>query len=155
MSRPRYHPHANDNRPAWFDELLLRYEPFLRKQAKDEDTYQEATCRALDLWYRFKPDGHFPTWLNYIVKNINHERRQPEPIEAAERAQGATQEAIVVIKETLAADASGLMALVGVGYTHQEIAKARGVHKRTIRNHLNAARAAVANDNDKMGTKSA
>ena len=42
---------ANDNRPAWFDALLLKYEPFMRAKcgrisgALDPDeVYQEAAC---------------------------------------------------------------------------------------------------------------
>lgn len=150
MTRPKYHPHANDNRPQWFDALLLQYEPFLRKHTPDEETYQEASCRALEQWYRFKPDGHFPTWLNYIVRHIRYEQgKRQEAAPDIARTAPASQEDAMMVMQALEGDA-GELAMTAVGFTGKEIAAAMGVCRKTVTSRLREARALLvaANDND-------
>lgn len=153
MSRPRYHPHANDNRPQWFDDLLLQYEPFLRRQCglllpDDPDAYQEAACRALEQWYRFKRDGSFTTWLKYIVRHMRFERRNKHVITnggCTNGKQDATQDISLMIKESL--DGNEMLGLSVIGYTGREIAAMTGVCRKTVTLRLREARA--ANDNAK------
>lgn len=152
MTRPKYHPHANDNRPEWFDELLLRYEPFLRKHTPDEETYQETVCRALEQWYRFKPDGHFPTWLNYIIRHIRYEQgRHTDAAPDMARTAPASQEDAVMVMQALDGD-NGALAMTAVGFTGAEVAAAMGVCRKTVTSRLREVRAVlVANDNEPRG----
>lgn len=153
MSRHRFHPNANDNRPQWFDDLLLQYEPFLRRQCwlllpDDPDAYQEAACRALEQWYRFKRDGSFTMWLKYIVRHMRYERSRlankvvsgPTSVPIA---QNATQDLSLMIKESL--DGNEVLGLSVIGYNGREIAAMTGVCRKTVTLRLREARA--ANDN--------
>jgi RNA polymerase sigma factor (sigma-70 family) len=160
---------ANDNtpRPAWFDQLLAQYEPFLRKRcgvmqpASPEDAYQEAVYRAMEQWASYRQDGHFPTWLNYVVRHIqfDNKRREFKRVYQPVTVTPATQETRLIIQDVLGAlprRAASLVCMQALGYTMTEMAKKRRVSRRAIYDGLRDARVMIAaNDNVKQDKKAA
>lgn len=159
--------HANDNtpRPASFDALLAKYEPFLRSQCRrlcptdHEDAYQETVCRALAQWANYRPDGHFPTWLNFFARKVQTSNRQREfklPYIPATVAP-ATQEDRLAVKQALAACGKGadLVAARATGCTLAEMAAKARVCTKTMSVRVREARTMVAGNNNERKVEAA
>lgn len=149
---------ANDNRPAWFDKLLLSYSPFLRKRCiymmpdSAEEAYQEATCRALENWHKYRPDGSFMAWLNFIVRTIRHESAKPQPHGPAVGAQPATQEFAIEahdVTKNLSPLNTKMVAMLTTGHSFVEVAKEQGVSSQAVAERARRVwKAMAANDNE-------
>jgi RNA polymerase sigma factor (sigma-70 family) len=87
MTKASTHPHANDNvprpedRPAWFDQLVLDYQPYIHGRVMryrmspqaTEDVCQEVVSLALHRWPNFRVhEGEhsrgFMHWLTYLIR---------------------------------------------------------------------------------------
>lgn len=74
---------ANDNqRPAWYDQKLTEYLPFIRKLANKayprspDDLVQDVTVLALRKWQSYSDDYKFGTWLVQLTRNAVSDRKQ-------------------------------------------------------------------------------
>lgn len=157
---------ANDNqpqqRPTSFDALLAKYTPFLRKQCNllvptaSDDAFQEVYARALETWHKYRPNGHFPTWLNYMVRHyqveVAREQRrnlgQATPtatVSASQTLAMELQEAVATIPERYKTE----IIMTALGCEQTEIAVVKGVTRQAIGQRLAVARAQMraANDN--------
>lgn len=165
MSRAKTHPHANDNRPSWFDALLVQYMPFLQKkcanQAKGvdrDDLTQEATRYILDYWYRFRRDGNFTSWVALMIGEARRDMvlRQDKTTKAKESVavlhsfSPPNQESAAMLSEAsdVLGAAAPLAAMIGAGFSHTEIGAATGVSVFTVERRVKAMRGLLAaNDN--------
>jgi DNA-directed RNA polymerase specialized sigma24 family protein len=148
----------NDNRPIWFDALLLAYEPFLRKRCiymmpdSAEEAYQEATCRALENWHKFRTDGSFTAWLNFIVRTIRHESAKPVAVQTTPTTQPATQEFVAEAHDAtrnLSPLNTKMVAMLTTGHTFVEVGKAQGVSSQAVAERARRVwKAMAANDNE-------
>jgi DNA-directed RNA polymerase specialized sigma24 family protein len=167
----RTHAHANDNRPQWFDALLLKYMPFLNKkcceQAKGvdrDDLTQEATRYILDYWYRFRSDGQFTSWVALMVSEarrdmmLRHDKgaRAKESVAVLQSYSPASQESAAILSDASdrLGDAATLAAMVGSGFSHAEIGAVTGVSVFTVERRIKAMRGLLA-DNDNMPVRKA
>jgi DNA-directed RNA polymerase specialized sigma24 family protein len=160
---------ANDNqqRPAWFDKLLLQYDPLLRKLSRKyaitldaEDIYQETFAHALSKWYWYDdgPEGGFAPWLEFQVLKVvsrlaRNDRTQtmlsPHPIVSP-----ANQEHYTDIPRTLnnvTRYEAEVLTMKAVGYSGAEIGGAFGKTRASVYCTVRDARAFLraANDNEK------
>jgi DNA-directed RNA polymerase specialized sigma24 family protein len=160
----------NDNRPPHrppsFDSLLLQYEPFLRKRCiymmpdSAEEAYQEATCRALENWHKYRPDGSFTAWLNFIVRTIRHESAKPQPHGPAVGAQPPIQEFAVEAHDAtrnLSPLNTKMVAMLTTGHTFVEVAKEQGVSSQAVAERARRVWKTMraGNDNNKAGNAAA
>ena len=97
---------ANDNRPAWFDALLLKYEPFMRAKcgrisgALDPDeVYQEAAILCLRRWHLYDPkreNANFVAWLGLkcgeAAAQIRRRSKKHKSVEFDEKYIDSTEE---------------------------------------------------------------
>lgn len=151
---------ANDNRPKWFDDLLMQYEPFLRGRCAAlvptdaESAYQESACRALAQWGKFKPDGSFTMWLSFIVRTIAHEMR----VQAGKEVHGPVdsvdpnQEVALILQDEISSipeEFSKPVLMAAMGYSSREIIAAHGGDRHAARWKLDKGRKMMraANDN--------
>lgn len=85
MTKARTRPHANDNHPAdrpkWFDQLVLDYQPYIHGRVMryrmspqaTEDVCQEVFALALHRWRNFRVhEGEhsrgFMHWITYLIR---------------------------------------------------------------------------------------
>jgi DNA-directed RNA polymerase specialized sigma24 family protein len=171
MTKARTHPHANDNRPAWFDALLVQYMPFLHRKCTDqakgvdrEDLAQEAMRYILDYWYRFRSDGIFTSWVTLMVSEarrdmmLRHDKgaRAKESVAVLQSYSPASQESAAMLSETSdrLGDAAPLAAMIGAGFSQAEIGAATGVSIFTVERRVKAMRGLLAaNENRKSVRK--
>lgn len=162
---------ANDNRPAWFDDLLLKYEPFIRKlarryaiQLEAEEIYQETIMHALDKWhwYHDGPDGAFSPWLEFqnlkVVSKLARERRREsnnKQVVGIVTSYGASQEDTVEIDMTMRSVSrfqGDALLMQAAGYSAHEIGDAMGRPRTSvycaIRDGRKTLRAVSGADND-------
>lgn len=163
---------ANDNnkqpRPQWFDDLLMQYDPFIRRKcAGDEDLYQDTRLRALERWPSYRHDGSFASWSGYLVRGVKQDRARKAVRHAAkEHLAGVTttlqpsQEHytdINLVLESLTTVESVSLRCAAMGFEYQEIGKMRRVSKQAIGQAVKSGRVrlAAANDNVKQDKKAA
>jgi len=153
--------HANDNtpRPAWFDQLLLKYDPFIRKKCTgDEDLYQDVRLRMLERWHQFRKDGSFVAWAGYMVRGARGEsarrsvrRSAKAHLQRVDTCVQPSQEHytdINLVLESLTTVESVSLRCSAMGYEYHEIGKMRGVSKQAAAQAAKLGRARLAaNDN--------
>lgn len=80
---------ANDNavppvsaRPAWYDQKVVEYMPFIMRQARNrakgddaEEIVSEACMRALMRWKSYSPEYNFGTWMVFVIRETVRNRR--------------------------------------------------------------------------------
>lgn len=156
--------HHNDNRPKWFDALLLQYSPFLRKRCiymmpdSAEEAYQEATCRALENWQKYRPEGSFTAWLNFIVRTIRHESARPMAMQTTPTTQPATQEFAVEAHDAtrhLSPLNTKMVAMLTTGHTFVEVAKEQGVSSQAVAERARRVWKAMTAGNDNESVRKA
>jgi DNA-directed RNA polymerase specialized sigma24 family protein len=155
---------ANDNRPPAFDALLLAYGPFLRKRCiymmpdSAEEAYQEATCRALENWHKYRPDGSFTAWLNFIVRTIRHESARPVAMQTTPTTQPPTQEFAIEahdVTKNLSPLNTKMVAMLTTGHTFVEVGKAQGVSSQAVAERARRVWKAMRAGNDNEPRKAA
>lgn len=170
---------ANDNtpRPAWFDDLLLKYRPHIVKQCAKrttevEDLVQDVMLRAMARWHQYRPgqEGGFPVWLTYLVRAIHSERARKGslrtiPIQewhdvTAPPAQEHAADIGMALRPCTPRQ-RGIMMMHGQGFTCREIGAAVGLSRTWAMKllhdgrELTAAANDAANDNVKQDKKAA
>lgn len=146
-------------RPTAFDERLMSKLPQLRRFAcylvspdRREDLVQEAVAIALRDWQKFRPDGGFVKWLQYVMRHIvQNERRRfaPTLVPLGEHAAphtdiAAALDARAAIK-ALAVTRKGRMAIAyGMCGNHSEVGRNVGMTSEGVRQAVLAARADIA-----------
>ena len=155
---------ANDNdRPAWFDALIVKYQPFIRSKAArlghGEDLAHDVIERALERWHLFRLDGNIVGWLGYLMRNILEERRRRQrtadrnpffhQAPAVEPTQGHHVEIIGAIAALPRSEARAV-GLLAIGLTGPEVGKVLGVSRQRVWEIANSARQKLraANDNE-------
>lgn len=137
---------TNDNapRPAWFDDLLVKYTPFLLKQCSKrtsdpDDLMQDVRILAMVNWKKYKegPDGGFPLWLRYLVLTAWREGRRKAIHtitidDGHDVAMPAPQEHAIDINLALRLcdqRQRSVVLMYSAGYLHREIAEALGMSR--------------------------
>lgn len=154
---------ANDNRPQWFDDLLLAHDPYIRTRiaaleknsAKHDDIYQDVVLHALANWQSYRRNGNFAGWLYWAIYDAARPRRKiVETCSTSDGVSPPTQEHVVGITQSLqklSPKQSEAMVLYICGHTKAEIGRRFCVSTPAIIGRLNDARARLvaANDNEK------
>ncbi|UYE95843.1 hypothetical protein KNLIENLN_00030 [Sinorhizobium phage NV1.1.1] len=78
---------TTDNRPAWYDEKVTEYMPFIRRMANvaarysrqngsAEDIEQDIVAELLAKWSAYDKQYKFGTWVGIMAKNVYLAKRQ-------------------------------------------------------------------------------
>lgn len=145
---------ANDNRPKWFDALLLQYEPFMRKKCSDlamgldpDDVYQEAVIICIRRWRSLRSDGSFVAWSAYLcreaARNLRRGEEKHRHEDLAESAIAPTQdfgpEAEMMLRPCTPKQREA-MELSMAGYDYTEIGAMMGLTKQGAQLRILAGR---------------
>ncbi|MGB3042479.1 MAG: sigma-70 family RNA polymerase sigma factor [Xanthobacteraceae bacterium] len=169
---------ANDNtpqqRPAWFDELLLKYDGFIRvrcaqiaEQCKieSEDLHHDVLLEAMERWYRYRPNGNFVAWISYVIRGCVSppRRKMPNYQYAPASSLQPSQEFAVCVEGVLGSlqpAERNAVSMIAAGYTGEEAGVSMGISRQRVWQIVERARAKVSNDNEpkkraKVAAKSA
>ena len=129
-------------RPQWFDDLLVKYTPFLLKQCAfrtndPEDLMQDVRLYAMVKWRQYKKDFSFPSWLRYLVMSVWRERcskivNTVELNEEHDVPMPASQEHRADINLALrlcTPRQRDIVLMYSSGFLHREIAESLGVSR--------------------------
>jgi DNA-directed RNA polymerase specialized sigma24 family protein len=156
---------ANDNRPASFDALLAKYDPFIRsKCCGDEDLYQDIRLLAIERWYRYRQDGNFVSWVSYLVREVISQRARkiaraekwlpytpPSHTEPSqEHAAGATQ-ALGALSQA----ERDAVSLIATGHTGDEAGRVMGVSRQRVWQVVERGRERLAANDNVLARKAA
>lgn len=149
---------ANDNnnrrRPAWFDELLLKYRPFIYKRCTNEpdkeDLVQAVMLRALEKWHQYNPVFNFATWLSFMCRDVLRERKPTPPGKPLQSVEPSQEYAVDIrtAMSMLTRREGRAITLVATGHSNVEAARKMRVSRQGLDGMLARARAKVANDNE-------
>jgi RNA polymerase sigma factor (sigma-70 family) len=164
---------ANDNRPKWFDDLLLKYEPFMRSECAKrrtslaaEDLYQESVMRAIGKWQRYRQgqEKGFMIWITYIIREViqqHGKKNRHHLVQLTEEHEGRTQpvadnlvELAMVTRDLTPGERYAVIG-DGVGLSDREMATMCGVTTSRVSFELSRAREKMraANDNVAAGNR--
>lgn len=155
--------HHNDNRPKWFDALLLAHEPYIRKRITlsgrtgddAEDVFQNVMLKAIELWQSFRRTGNFAGWIHWIVFRVIHkEQGRPAIPATAARYTEPTQDFIVDIARAVEVLPYEVI-LAACGHSKKDIGDGLCITGAGVIYRIKAARARYANDNDVKNNKAA
>lgn len=145
---------ANDNRPAWFDQLLLDYQPFIYKRCIAEPnidveaTAQEITLRAMEKWHQYKPTANFAVWLSFMCRDVLRKPWrdvQPGPIDNVPATQEFAADIPKVLSRLTRREARAVT-MRAMGHTMADTAKKMHISSRALYDVLVVARGKLANE---------
>ena len=155
---------ANDNappvRPQWFDELLLKYTPFIRGRCNRisgrldaNEVYQDTIVLCLRYWYQFKPErptSNFAAWLGFKCRVAAAGLRKAnaaaehvaldETIPDTRTVDSYSDMDINRLLEFVIPEQAEAIRLIEQGYTYAEIGAMSGLTKQCIHLRANAGR---------------
>jgi len=160
---------ANDNRPAWFDDLLVAYQPLIWKRClreqrpiNVEETVQSVSLRAMEKWSQYHPSRNFATWLLFMCRDViresdltlhNAEEYVGESTPPAQHHAAMLSDAMYPLSNR----EKQAVTMVAYGYTRLEIAKKLGVSitranqlVKTARERMNDNRQVARADNQEV-----
>lgn len=153
----------NTPRPTWFDDLLVKYTPFLLRQCSmrtqyPDDLLQDARMLAMMNWQRYPTNVGFASWLRFIVMSAHRgDRRKAiktSPLEDwHDVPMPASQEHAADINLALRFCDSRQRSVVmmhSAGYLHREIARDLGISSARSRRLLASHESGLAAVNAKM-----
>lgn len=150
---------ANDNtpqrRPAWFDDLLIAHEPYIRSRiasmektiSKHDDIYQDVVTRALETWSAYRADGNFAGWLYWIVFKTVNKKDKSAAHGPAYRAAEPNQEYAADLARAVEIMPTEVV-LSAFGHSEASIGARLGLTGPAIHYRIAHARAKVVNDNE-------
>lgn len=152
--------HANDNtpRPAWFDQILIDYQPFIYKRCIAEKadidveaTAQDITLRAMEKWHQYKPTHNFATWLSFMCRDVLRAGKRKVAVPCRVLTALPTQEYatdLSKVMDRLTKREARAVTLMATGYSKTETSKKMRLSRQGLYNVLERAKVKVtANDN--------
>lgn len=165
--------HANDDttqqRPQWFDDLLAKYDPLIRKECRKragkipfDDLYQESYLRLIRIWKQYRPgnDLGFCTWVSYTIRSVvrDHFRKKSPDVLFTDDV----PDLVVAPVQEIAADVGQTMrwckprqreamSLSVQGYDGREIGEMLGITRAAVSLRILSGRERLrkaANDNE-------
>lgn len=156
---------ANDNRPAWFDALLTQYKPFIEhkcgryRPGDSEDLYQDVMLAVIEQWGKYRHDGNFVGWLDYVIRYTHYrkygvdKRRKEYPFYNPPEQVPPSQEHAVIVADAMAKLSDNqreAVSLITMGHDGAEAGKIMGISKQRVWQLVGAARKRLAaNDNQR------
>lgn len=157
---------ANDNRPAWFDEKLVRYMPGLRVRARRyrtdphdiDDLVADAVAEALRAWRSCDPTAAFWRWLKWQMSHVVSEAKVANAtnkragkvvdLDKARRVtvnggQEASSDLRAAVKVLAATKHGDIVLRVAAGESFAEIGASRGRTKQAVQVAAARARRAI------------
>ncbi|HEY0708629.1 MAG TPA: sigma-70 family RNA polymerase sigma factor [Polyangia bacterium] len=141
----------------WSNRVLRRARLILKDEDLAKDVLQEVFLRALRAGFTFRDDPQALSWLYRVTTNLclNHRRNGARRGELAQALFGELQEApgsapdvVLTVRTLFDRTPEHLSDIAGYyyfhGMTHDEIAGATGLRRRTVCNRLQAFRTQAA-----------
>lgn len=163
---------ANDNiphqRPQWFDDLLSKYDPLIRKECGKrcgkipfDDLYQETYLWLIRIWPQYRPgdEREFCTWVRLTIRSVVRDilrKNFPDVVftnDVPELVVKPAQESAAEIEQIIGLctrQQREAVELSAQGYDGSEIGKILGITRAAVSLRLIGARVKMretANDN--------